>query len=132
MRLEYALATKDWQTAAKSLDDPQTSTLMTIVSRVASAEDVSENLLTKTIAQLEARRVKHGFTYAQISLLKWKLGDKKGAENAAGSALATIKKTGFAPEPYEQFAAALKAGKPMSLAALSRAMQAAAKARQKK
>lgn len=132
MRLEYALKTRDWPTVEKALDADIVATLMQVVSRVESAQDVSEALLQKIITKLEAMQVQHGFTYAQIATIQWKRGDKKAAREAAKSALAKTKKTAYGNAPYEQFAAALEAGEPMSLAALSRAMQAAAKARKKK
>lgn len=131
MRLEYALAAQDWAKVETHLKDPVPATLMTIVSRVEHAEDVPKNVLGKIVTELESIRM-HGYTHAQIATLKWKSNDKKAALRSAQNALDTIKRTTFPPKPYEQFLAAMKAGKPMGLRELSRAMQAAAKARLKK
>lgn len=133
MQLEYALAVQDWVPVEAALEDAPSSTLMLVVSRVERQENVPKALLGAIVTALQNMRTMHGYTYAQIATMKWKMGDSEGALAAARDGVTKIKAAShFAPEPFEQFADALEAGKPMSLGALSRAMQAAAKARSKK
>jgi len=124
MRLEYALATRDWLTTEKAIEGDAINTLMAVVKGLEFTDEVPETLLNKIIEKLQALRVKHGYTHAMIATYRWKAGDKKGAQESAQQAVEKIKKGTFAVEPYEQFLESVNAGKPMSLGALSRAMQA--------
>ena len=127
MRLSYALETKDWPTVETHVEGGVSATLMHIVSAVEQREGVSEKLLHVIVKELQDMRRKHGFTYAQIAMIKWKLGEKEEALASAKKAVATIKaQNKFPPQPFEEFATAMKAGKPMRLGELSRGIQAAA------
>jgi len=128
MRLTYALKTKDWPTVEDHLKDGISATLMQVVANVERAEGVSEELLNAIVERLQGMPRKFGFTHAQIATIKWKLGEKEEALASAQQAVETIKTTSkFSPKPFEEFAAAMKAGEPMRLVQLSRRMQAAAK-----
>jgi len=124
MRLEYALATSDWLTTEKAVEGGGVNTLMTVVRRLEFRDAVPEVLLNKIIAKLQGLRIKHGYTHVMIATYQWKAGDKKGAQESAQQAVEAIKKGAFAIEPFEQFAESVNAGKPMSLGALTQAMQA--------
>ncbi|MGJ8655929.1 MAG: redoxin family protein [Akkermansiaceae bacterium] len=122
MQLEYALAVEDWAMVAEALDGDG-NTIMTVVRRLEFREGVPEDLLNKVIETLQGQRLMHGYTYAMIATYKWKLGDKEGAQEAAQQGVEKIKTGNFSVEPFEQFAAKMVEGKPMSLSGLSQAMR---------
>lgn len=124
-RNEALVAAKDWSGIEKlveSLDDTNKLRLMLINSlgnTLAATEGVPASTLTKTIAAYDTtikdRGMKTTVDATALSRLYWALGDKDKALAEANQSVdlakAADKATPRSISPYEQFAAAVAAGK---------------------